>query len=71
MRISRRWWFLAVPVGHGFIFVIYWLLSGEPAGAVMSILFATAIGVMGFSLLPTLNDTGPTAPVDEDWSDGH
>lgn len=69
MRIKRRWWFLLIPVGHALIFGVYWLLSGDAAGTAMSILFALAVAILGFSLLPTLNDVGPTAPVDAEWTD--
>jgi len=33
----------------------------------MLIVFAAAMAVMGAVLLPTLDNVGPTAPVDEDW----
>jgi len=46
---------------------IYWLSSYDPAGSVMLLIFGIAMGVMGFILVPTFNDVGPTAPVDEDW----
>ena len=45
----------------------YWLLTYEPAGTVLLFLFAIALGVMITVLGPTLNDVGPTAPVDPDW----
>ena len=47
--------------------VAYWLLTYEPAGTVLLFLFAIALGVMITVLGPTLNDVGPTAPVDPDW----
>ncbi len=65
--MGRRWWFFIIPLGHIAIFAVYWFLSYDPAGTVMSVLFAVAIAVMGFTLLPTIRDVGPTAPVDEDW----
>jgi hypothetical protein len=47
--------------------VVYWLLAYEAAGTVMLLLFAVAMGVMAWVLVPTLGDVGPTAPVDPDW----
>jgi hypothetical protein len=46
---------------------VYWFLAYEWAGSVMLLLFAVAMGVMIWALGPTLNDVGPTAPVDPDW----
>jgi len=68
MPISGRWWLMLISIGHATISVVYLLLSGDAAGTAMSIMFAAALGVLGFSLLPTLNDVGPTAPVDDDWT---
>jgi hypothetical protein len=65
--MRRRWWFLIIPFGHAAIFAVYWLLSYDPAGTVMSLMFAGAIALIGLALLPTLRDVGPTAPVDPDW----
>jgi hypothetical protein len=47
--------------------VVYWFLSYEWAGSVLLLIFAIAMGVMVWVLGPTLNDVGPTAPVDPDW----
>lgn len=47
--------------------VVYWFLSYEAAGTVMLLLFAIAMGLMVWVLVPTLGDIGPTAPVDPDW----
>jgi hypothetical protein len=47
--------------------IVYWFVSYEPAGTAMLIIFAIAMGVMGWVLVPTFNDVGPTAPVDPDW----
>ena len=47
--------------------VAYWLLTYEPAGTVLLFLFAVALSVMIWVLGPTLNDVGPTAPVDPEW----
>ena len=59
---------LAIPLGVLATAVIYWFLSGyEWAGSVLLLIFAIALGVMFWVLGPTLNDVGPTAPVDPDW----
>jgi hypothetical protein len=47
--------------------IVYWLLTYEPAGSVLLFIFSIALGVMVFVLGPTLDDVGPTAPVDPDW----
>ncbi len=47
--------------------LIYLLLSGETAGAVMLMIFGGAMGVMAWTLLPTADNAGPTAPVDPDF----
>ena len=58
---------LALPVLVLIVDVAYWVLTYEPAGTVLLFLFAIALGVMMMVLGPTLNDVGPTAPVDPDW----
>jgi uncharacterized membrane protein len=58
---------LAIPLLVLAIAIIYWFLSYEPAGTVLLFLFSVALGVMMWVLGPTLNDVGPTAPVDPDW----
>jgi uncharacterized protein involved in response to NO len=71
--------YLLLPAVIAVIGVVYWLLSHDPlrgtydwAGAAMLVVFAAAMAVMGFVLIPTLDNVGPTAPVDEDWHErGH
>ena len=46
---------------------VYWFLTYEWAGSVLLLIFAIAMTVMIWVLGPTLNDVGPTAPVDPDW----
>ena len=46
---------------------VYWFLTYEWAGSVLLLIFSIALGVMIWALGPTLNDVGPTAPVDPDW----
>lgn len=58
---------LAIP---GIVLVVaaaYWLLAYEPAGSVLLVIFAIAMGLFTWVLLPTFGDVGPTAPVDPDW----
>ena len=50
--------------------VIYWFVSGyETAGTVMLIVFSAAMALFGWTLVPTANDVGPTAPVDPDFEE--
>jgi hypothetical protein len=58
---------LALPIMVLVVAVVYWLLTYEPAGTVLLFIFSIALGVMVWVLGPTLNDVGPTAPVDPDW----
>jgi hypothetical protein len=59
--------YLILPVGIAAIAAIYWFLSYDPAGSVMLAVFALAMAVVVLILLPTINDVGPTAPVDANW----
>jgi len=59
--------YLILPVLIAAVGVVYYLLSYEWIGTVMLIVFAAAMAVMGWILIPTLNDVGPTAPVDPDF----
>jgi hypothetical protein len=60
--------YLSIPLALLVLGVIYWFVSGyEWAGAVLLVIFAVAMAVMGFILVPTFDDVGPTAPVDPDW----
>lgn len=58
---------LALPLLVLVVAIAYWFLSYEPAGTVLLFIFSIALGVMIWVLGPTLNDVGPTAPVDPDW----
>lgn len=49
--------------------VAYWFLAYEAAGSVMLLIFAGAMALMGWVLLPTLADVGHTAPIDPDFED--
>ncbi len=61
--------YLILPIGIVLLGIVYWFLSYEAAGAVLLIVFGLAMAVMGFILLPTLDNVGPTAPVDPDFED--
>jgi hypothetical protein len=58
---------MLLPLGIGLVAAAYWWLSSEPAGTAMLVVFALAMAVMGWILVPTTGDVGPTAPVDEAW----
>jgi len=59
--------YLLLPIGIILIGIAYWFVSYEAAGAVMLVFFGVAMGFVGIILVPTFNDVGPTAPVDESW----
>lgn len=59
--------YLAFPALILSVGVAYFLLTEEPIGSVLFLIFAAAMGVMGWVLLPTLDNVGPTAPVDPDF----
>jgi hypothetical protein len=60
---------ILVPIGHAIMFGAYFLFSGDAAGTAMSVIFAIAMGLMIYVLLPTVRDVGPTAPVDPAWAE--
>jgi hypothetical protein len=59
--------YLILPVIIACVGGIYWFFSYEPAGTAMILVFSGAMAVMGWILLPTLDNVGPTAPVDPDF----
>ena len=61
--------YLVLPIVIVATGVIYGFLSYEWTGTVLLIVFGGAIAVMGWILLPTLDNVGPTAPVDPDFED--
>lgn len=67
MRRMSLMKYLALPALILVVAIAYFLLSGEPSGSVLLVIFAGAMGVMGWILLPTLDNVGPTAPVDPDF----
>ena len=59
---------LALPALIALVGAVYWLVSGgEPAGSALLLIFAAAMAVFLWVLLPTANNEGPTAPVDPDF----
>lgn len=59
---------LALPVLIAAVGAIYWWASkGEPAGSALLLIFAAAMAVFMWVLLPTSDNVGPTAPVDPDF----
>ena len=62
--------YMVLPIGIFIVGVVYWFVSSyETAGTVMLIIFAVAMALFGWTLLPTAYDVGPTAPVDPDFED--
>lgn len=57
----------AIPLLVIAVAAIYWFVSYEAAGSVMLLVFGFAMAIMGWILVPTFGDVGPTAPVDPDW----
>lgn len=64
MRILKV---LGIPILIAAVALVYWLVSHEVAGAVMLAIFAVAMALFSWVLVPTFDDVGPTAPVDPDW----
>ena len=58
---------MTIPLGILITGVVYWFVSYEWIGTVLLLIFAIAMAVMGWILVPTFDDVGPTAPVDPDW----
>lgn len=58
---------MALPILVLVTAVVYWLMTYEPAGSTLLFIFSIALGVMFWVLGPTLDDVGPTAPVDPEW----
>jgi ABC-type Fe3+ transport system permease subunit len=59
--------YLAIPAVVIAVGVVYWFGSYDPAGTALLIIFGIAMALMGWVLVPTFGDVGPTAPVDPDW----
>ena len=67
MRAMRA--YFVIPVVIAIVAAVYWFAAYEPVGSVMLLIFAIAMAVMGWILVPTLNDVGHTAPIDPDFED--
>lgn len=61
--------YMLIPAGIIAIGVIYWFGSYEWIGSVLLVVFGAAMAVMGWVLIPTVGNVGPTAPVDPDFED--
>jgi len=58
---------LGLPILIAVVGVVYLWTSHEPAGSALLLIFAAAMAVFLWVLLPTSNNVGPTAPVDPDF----
>jgi hypothetical protein len=59
---------LGLPILIAGVGAVYWWLShGEPAGSALLLIFAAAVAVFLWVLVPTAENVGPTAPVDPDF----
>ncbi len=59
---------LALPALIAVVGVIYMIAThGEPAGSSLLLIFAGAMGVFLWVLVPTAGNEGPTAPVDPNF----
>ena len=61
--------YMILPLGIAVVAAVYWFVSYEWIGTVLLIIFAAAMAVMGWILVPTIDNVGPTAPVDPDFED--
>lgn len=57
----------AMPLALLITGVAYWFLTYEWIGTVLLLIFTLAMALMIWVLGPTVDDVGPTAPVDPDW----
>jgi hypothetical protein len=59
---------LGLPILIATVGAIYWWgTGGEPAGSALLLIFAAAVAVFLWVLVPTADNEGPTAPVDPDF----
>ena len=65
----KRLTYAAIAVSHVLFVIAYLLLSGDEIGAILLLVFGIAMALMGWMLIPTFGDVGPTAPVDPDWDE--
>jgi hypothetical protein len=61
--------YLILPALIIVVGLVYWVVSYDWTGTVLLIVFGLAMAVMGWILVPTIDNVGPTAPVDPDFQD--
>lgn len=61
--------YMLLPVGIAVVAAVYWFVSYETIGTVLLVIFAAAMAVMGWILVPTVDNVGPTAPIDPNFED--
>ena len=61
--------YLLLPVLIMVLGIVYWIVSYEWIGSVLLVVVGGAMAVMGWILVPTVDNVGPTAPVDPDFED--
>lgn len=61
--------YLILPALIVVVGLVYWVVSYDWTGTVLLIVFGLAMAVMGWILVPTIDNVGPTAPVDPDFRD--
>ena len=60
--------YLIFPGLIAIVGIVYLIVThGEPAGSALLLIFAGAMFVFTWVLLPTVDNEGPTAPVDPDF----
>ncbi len=60
--------YMLLPAVIAAVGIIYWFVSDyEAAGALLLVVFAAAMALFGWTLVPTADNVGPTAPVDPDF----
>lgn len=59
--------FLVIPAVIIAVGAVYWFGSYDAAGTALLVIFGIAMALMGWVLVPTFGDVGPTAPVDPEW----
>jgi hypothetical protein len=58
----------ALPALIAVVGLVYlWASHGEPAGSSLLLIFAAAMAVFTWVLVPTADNEGPTAPIDPDF----
>ena len=63
----KRLVYAGLIIGHLILVGVYWLLTYDDIGTVLLFMFGVAVALLGWMLIPTFGDVGPTAPVDNEW----